>query len=222
MGRLRRAIVFDLDDTLYPEREFVLSGFRAVEAWVRNQYQLEGFYQAAAKEFEQGARGNIFDLALRHLGIESTPELLKELVHIYRGHAPVISLFPDAKEALIRVQQSSWLALITDGYHETQAKKVSALGLEKFLQHVVYSDLLGRAFWKPHPSSYEQVMKRFQCVGGDCVYVADNPNKDFITAKKLGWQTVRVRRPGGEHSHITLSPEYEAHLEISNLNQLPY
>jgi putative hydrolase of the HAD superfamily len=81
---------------------------------------------------------------------------------------------------------------------------------------------LGKEFWKPHASPYEQVMKKFSCAGGECVYIADNPKKDFVTARKLGWQTVRVRRAGGEHSLVTLSPEYEAHTEISDLLQLPF
>ena len=28
-----QGIVFDLDDTLYPERDYVLSGFKAVASW---------------------------------------------------------------------------------------------------------------------------------------------------------------------------------------------
>ena len=32
--RKAEAIVFDLDDTLYPEREYVFSAYRAVAKWI--------------------------------------------------------------------------------------------------------------------------------------------------------------------------------------------
>jgi putative hydrolase of the HAD superfamily len=35
--------------------------------------------------------------------------------------------------------------------------------------------------------------------GDECVYVADNPIKDFIGPKALGWGTVRIRRKQGLH-----------------------
>jgi putative hydrolase of the HAD superfamily len=214
--------IFDLDDTLYPEYEFVLSGFRAVDTWLRTQRGLQGFYEIALAEFEKGSRGNIFNLALQILNIDSDSNFLSTLVRVYRDHDPRIALYKDAEAALARIHGFSKIGILTDGYHATQARKVAALGVEKYVHHVVYSDLLGKDFWKPHRRPYEEVMKRFSCAGQECVYIADNPKKDFITAKKLGWQTVRVRRSRGEHSLVTLSPEYEAHLEISDLNQLPY
>jgi putative hydrolase of the HAD superfamily len=60
-----RALVFDLDDTLYPERDFVLSGFQAVSGWLRLQGGVEGFYDRALATFERGVRGRIFDEVLR-------------------------------------------------------------------------------------------------------------------------------------------------------------
>ncbi|MGN6385172.1 MAG: HAD family hydrolase, partial [Verrucomicrobiota bacterium] len=53
--------------------------------------------------------------------------------------------------------------------------------------------------------------------GGDCVYIADNPRKDFITARKLGWKTIRVRRDEGEHCRVSLERELEADVEVNDL-----
>ena len=35
-------IVFDLDDTLYLERDFVRSGFAAVDRWVSDRFAISG------------------------------------------------------------------------------------------------------------------------------------------------------------------------------------
>lgn len=55
----------------------------------------------------------------------------------------------------------------------------------------------------------------------DCVYVGDNPKKDFIGARKLGWYTIRIRRPHGEHNALEPEPGFEAHREITSLRDLP-
>ena len=34
-------VVFDLDDTLFAERDYVLSGFRAVDEWIRRERRVE-------------------------------------------------------------------------------------------------------------------------------------------------------------------------------------
>lgn len=44
-------IVLDLDDTLYPERDYVLSGFQAADAWVKARYDVGGFADRALALF---------------------------------------------------------------------------------------------------------------------------------------------------------------------------
>ena len=53
----------------------------------------------------------------------------------------------------------------------------------------------------------------------ECVYVADNPTKDFAAPRALGWHTVRIRRPGGLHAGLAHSP-HEVDHEITSLTEL--
>jgi putative hydrolase of the HAD superfamily len=212
-----KVVVFDLDDTLYPEREFVFSGFRAVAEWLNTGRNAGSFFEIARELFNSGARGNIFDLTLEKVGIAREPELIGRLLKVYREHRPVISLYSDAKQALNDLRCDFKLGLITDGYLTTQQNKVKALGIEDFFSRIVYTDFYGREYWKPHAKSYEEILQSFGCRGGDCVYIADNPRKDFITARKLGWKTIRVRRDEGEHCRVSLERELEADVEISDL-----
>lgn len=63
-------------------------------------------------------------------------------------------------------------------------------------------------------------MQLLSCKGKECVYVADNPQKDFITANKLGWMTVQICREGGEYAKVIPQESYEAQFKIKTLVEL--
>lgn len=215
-------VVFDLDDTLYLERDFVKSGFRAVSGWLEAERGLAGFYESASAVFDAGGRGDVFDRALEQLGQSTEGGIIKELVEVYRTHEPALTLLEDAAALLPQVRKSHRLALITDGYADVQRRKVAALDLARQLDVIVLSDALGgRESWKPSPVPYEQIMASMACAGARCLYVGDNPLKDFVTAKRLGWSTVRIRREGGEHARIEVEPTHEAEHHVTSLADLP-
>lgn len=213
-------LVFDLDDTLYPERDFVASGFRAVDLWLKECHGIQCFHETAGKIFEQGRRGRIFDEALLLLGIEPKAELVAGMVTAYRVHEPRIGLFPDAQEILGWAAPRFRLGLITDGYGEVQAGKIRALGLDKTIDCRVITDEIGREFWKPSPEPYRRVMDRLSGPAEGYLYVGDNAHKDFIGARSLGWRTARIRRPLGDHSAYAGGPAESADHEIQSLLEL--
>jgi putative hydrolase of the HAD superfamily len=217
---MRSTLVFDLDDTLYPEREFVFSGFAALDDWLLKTKAISGFLEQASAEFSAGTRGNIFNLALRTLGAEDDPELVRQMVEVYRTHQPRIALFADAVWALDHFAQRMQLALLTDGYLAVQQRKVAALGVADRFPAIVFSDEAGRDAWKPSAVPYTRVMSLLQRHGGECVYVGDNPAKDFVTAKALGWHTVQVCRREGEYARVHAPPSHQAHQIIASLYDL--
>lgn len=206
--------VFDLDDTLYLEREYVRSGFIAVDRWLSRHLGLDGFFENAWELFETGIRYYIFDLVLKQFNIFSV-ELVQTLVKVYRCHLPDITLLPDAKHFLER-QRSDTLAMISDGHSEAQWLKIRALELEKYFGRIIVNDNKGKAFWKPHPWSY-------LCVQGDmppecCTYIGDNPSKDFDVPLKLGWRpSIRIRRKGSLHF---LLPTPSHCIELKSLKKI--
>ncbi len=196
-----RAVVFDVDDTLYLERDYVRSGFRAVDAHLREHHGAAGFFERAWAAFEQGVRGRTFDEVLPQLGLSPARELIAELVEVYRTHPPQIDLLPDARAALEAARRAGWaVAVVTDGPLASQSAKVEALGLSRWAEPVVLTAALGEGFGKPHPRAFRLVEEGTGCREEQCVYLADNPGKDFAGPKRLGWRTVRVRRPGGLHA----------------------
>ena len=217
-----KAVVLDLDDTLYSEEAFVYSGFRAVSQHLQQAGLVQkDLYDLMRTNFEAGNRTEIFNEALRSENIDPEKELVKSLLDVYRSHKPDISLFPDAASLIDRIHGKKKLGLLTDGYLNVQKNKVAALGIEHFFDIIVYTDEIGREFWKPHPAGYEKIMNSLGITGSECIYISDNPVKDFFSANKLGWETVRIKRPGGVYSDKEpQNKDYAANTVLESLDQL--
>jgi putative hydrolase of the HAD superfamily len=197
----RSVVVFDVDDTLYLERDYVASGFAAVDDVVRATFGVAGFQPVAWRLFLAGRRGDVFDRALVELGVPATPADITRLVGCYRRHRPRISLLPDAAGVLADLRRCGvGLAVLTDGPAESQSAKVDALGLAGLVDQVVLTGAYGGGYGKPHPRGYREIAERSGAVR--LAYVADNPAKDFVAPHDLGWTTIRARRPGGLHRDV--------------------
>lgn len=218
-----KAYIFDLDDTLYCEHDYVRSGFKAVAAYLHERYavgnvEVEEIYHRFVQVWETKGRGKVFDQVCEQLKLNVH---IQELVQVYREHVPDIRLYADARECLDYLKKSEiLLALITDGHQLAQRKKIKALGLERWMNQIIVTDELGREAWKPSPIPYQKAVELLKVDFRECVYIGDNPHKDFITARKLGMATVRIIRPVGDHMQVNLSEEYEADYIIHSLMEL--
>ncbi|WEK44389.1 MAG: HAD family hydrolase [Candidatus Sphingomonas colombiensis] len=210
------AVVLDLDDTLYLERDYVRSGFNAVGRHLAGQGVMEDFSERAWALFESGLRNTIFDAALA----SSASISITELVEIYRAHQPDIALCPDAIRFLERFPANRPLGMVTDGPITSQAAKVRALGLEQRISPIVMSDSFGVTFRKPHDRPFETIERALGVAPERIVYIGDNPLKDFVTPRRRGWRTIRIRRPLGEHTARLMVGEYAAHTTVTTLDAL--
>lgn len=213
------AIIFDLDDTLYPEWQYVLSGFRAVASWADVQLGIppeEGFRELAAL-FHQGVRRDTFDRWLSARRVDPRPHM-QEMVRVYRHHPPRICPYADVRPALEALRLGARLGLLTDGPAESQRRKLASLRLGGFLDAVIVADEFGRAAWKPSPFAFEAALAALNVPASAATYVADNPVKDFLGARRLGMRTVRIRRGDGLYAHLEPpSAEHAPDAEIQRL-----
>ncbi|QYM77508.1 HAD family hydrolase [Horticoccus luteus] len=209
-----------MDDTLFAERDYVLSGFRAAGAWLVRERGVAGFAEEAQRLFEAGRRGRIFNEALATLTESKTDSWVAELIAVYREHQPQLRLLPEAESFLIWARPRFRLALVSDGFLAVQQRKAHALGLAQWMDHLVFTDQWGRESWKPAQRGFEEVVRLNPGDAEGYVYVADNPRKDFIAPRALGWKTVRVRRSGGEHAAYEPTADEAADQEIDSLDAL--
>lgn len=213
------ALVFDLDDTLYPETDFVLSGLAAVGEYIREQLGLEIFPELKER-FLRGERGDLFTPTLaKYMAVDE--DFIRTLVDVYRRHTPMIHLYEDAAAVLAAYSQVKKLGLITDGWLEVQKRKVKALGIEGYFDAIIYSDQFGREFWKPHPKPFEECRALLSTDFSAMIYIADNPTKDFIAPKLLGMGTIRILRKDGIYVNESMeSSSGQADMTIKDLRQL--
>lgn len=216
-----KAVVFDMDDTLYEEKQYVESGFRAVDNWVLEEYRISGFYEAASRLFHSGEKRQIFNKALEQLHIPYNDRLIEEMVDLYRSHKPDIRLSEDARWTLDHLSETARIGLISDGYLAAQEQKVSALNLQERFDSIVLTDRLGRHCWKPSPVPYEHASTELRIPHHQCVYIGDNVNKDFIAANRLGWTTVHINRKTGIYSEAVAQRDFHAQYQIDDLRKLP-
>lgn len=196
--------VLDIDDTLYMECDYVRSGFQAVGKWLQDNRDIVGFFNLAWSLFERGFKGKLFNFAMEELGVED-PAIVDLLVQIYREHEPDISLLPDAKEFIIK-HTAQELAIITDGHSAAQWSKIKALGLESRIGQIIVTGDLGNDYWKPDCRAF--IIAQGVRSPEECVYIADNPIKDFLAPKKLGWNSsIRIRRERSLHFELP-TPEF--------------
>ncbi|MEK6676418.1 MAG: HAD family hydrolase [Planctomycetota bacterium] len=221
MPRAIQAVVFDLDDTLYAERQFAFSGF----AVVAQEYQdvLGDPLDAIAelkRLFDSPNRHRVFDALLLEKGRDPDPNLVRKMVTTYRKHSPKIDLHADAARALDRLQPMVRLGLISDGPASTQQAKFKALGLESRFRAVLFTAAWSSGYGKPHPFAFERMAQELGVDPKNCAYVADNAAKDFIAPNVLGWTTIQIRREDGIYRDTPSAPGGRAQHVIDSLDEL--
>ncbi|HRD78362.1 MAG TPA: HAD family hydrolase [Hyphomicrobiaceae bacterium] len=215
-------VIFDLDDTLYPERDFAVAGFQAAGAWAEQALGITGLGDDMTRLLDEGHLGQLFAMALAAKKPDHTADDLAGLRKAYRHNQPKLALYPDAEMALDHFGALGPIGLITDGTLAMQESKVAGLGIAPRFAEIVYTDALGpdRAFFKPHPRAFEVIAGRMGRPGDRFVYVGDNLAKDFVAPNALGWTTVWIERPLRIHTSATVKPGGEPQHRITSLEDL--
>lgn len=219
---LPHVIIFDMDDTLYPEADFVRSGHRAVAERVWQDLSVD-IEPELRRRFAAGQRGDLMSAALAALDVQIPQDYVgRVLVPVYREHAPTIRPHVETVPVLTELRaRGHRLALLSDGWAEVQRRKLAALGLAELFDEIVFTDELGRDAWKPSPVGFERILNTLGFSGDAAMYVSDNPHKDFAGPHQLGMRTIRIVRPGTEHGKaLAPAPEYQPQRMIHALHEL--
>lgn len=185
-----RGVIFDLDDTLYSEKRYVRSGFRAVAKWL----ECDGAEDKLWGYFLEGK--NAIDALLDELGRQEQKE---QCLLAYREHMPDIELYDGAAALIRRLRENGiYVGIITDGRVEGQKNKIAALGLERLVQDILITDELGGVrFRKPNDIAFRIMQCRWGVPFEEMVYIGDNLNKDFQAPKQLGMRSVYYENKDG-------------------------
>ena len=219
-----KTVIFDLDDTLYNETDYCRSGFASVAAFLASQPNTPGeeqIFNALWGQFSGGNQTRTFNAALDQLSITYDDAFIAELINQYRCHTPSLVLPQDSRNVLDQLSPNYTLGLLTDGFLPAQQLKVAALGIEKYFKAIIYTEALGREFWKPSPVAFKKILATLSAKAEETVYIADNPIKDFIAPNQLGWATIQLIRPNRVHTDLPKNPDTVPQHTIDDITKLP-
>jgi putative hydrolase of the HAD superfamily len=210
-------LIFDLDDTLYSEMQFVKSGFLAVAKELQNLYNLPFLesYSFMLKVLNEKGRGSVFNDLLNFHGKFSIKNL-NHCIKIYRHHKPDIELNSNVHLVLSFFPGNKYV--VTDGHKIVQENKVKALRISTYFKHIYITHRYGIINSKPSIYCFDLIRRKEKCEWSDMCYIGDNPNKDFVNLKPLGVRTIRIQT--GIYDTLKISELQEAEFIISNINEI--
>lgn len=120
-------------------------------------------------------------------------------------------LFPHTIEILDYLRPNYKLYVITNGFDESQAKKMNSSGLNEYFELVVTSETTGHK--KPDPRIFQYAMEQAGASKANSLMIGDNPVSDIKGAYGAGMDQVFFNPLG---KAIDITPTYT----ISHLREL--
>lgn len=206
----KKTIIFDLDDTLIPEIDYLKSAFQEIA------YYADAANRTLFDEMVQWYQNkeNVFLKVQDKYNTISITDLKNK----YRNHFPNFDPKSENRELLLELKKKGhFLGLITDGYSITQRNKIKALDIESLFDLIVISEEFGSE--KPSEANYK-IFDKFGTK--DFYYIGDNVSKDFITPNKLGWQSLCLMGTI-ENIHLqnfNISKDYLPKYKINKLKEI--
>ncbi len=212
----RRAVVFDLDDTLYPYRRFKLSGFLAVARHLEATRALDARlgFAALAGAAHSHHRGRELQACLEQYDLPAAD--LPTLIDVFRHHAPSLRLGRAAARVLARLRHDGWrVGVVTNGQPTIQARKIDALGVSALVDTVVYAMACGHGGGKPAPEPFAAVARQLDVPPAWTVFVGDDERCDVGGARAAGMLAVRCT------AWTSPASATDAHAVVDRLARVP-
>ena len=214
---MTRALILDLDDTLYPERRFALSGYAEVARAVERQhgFAARDAFRILRDALVTGRRNEAFQTLAGRIGIHlSHVDAFRE---IYRRHQPRLRLPRTSRAALMLARRSWRIAVLTNGWPAVQRSKVAALGLASMVDAVVYAHEVGEG--KPDAAVFLATCQALDVSPGRAVMAGDDPWCDIDGARRAGLRVIRVRQ--GWHRDVESGQTGSADATVLTIEGVP-
>lgn len=226
VSRPVRAVILDLDDTLFDHTGSVVAALRQwlpalgieptgahVDAWFAAEARHYPTWLAGQVTYQEQRRRRLREF-LPALGRNpGTDAELDELFSGYHAHYRASWVPFDDVEAAVAAISAAGLrvAVLTNGTTQQQNAKLDAIGLHGRVGPVFTAEQLGLA--KPAPETYLEVCTELRVHPGDALHVGDQYDVDVAGARAAGLQAVHLDRHGrGPH---------DERRRIGSLTELP-
>ena len=212
----RRAIVFDLDDTLYSYRAFVHSGFRAVACRLAVERGLPAasVLRVLRRALARGQRGRELQQLCARFDLPES--LVGPLAEIIREHTPSLRLPQESRQVLRSLRRTWNIGVLTNGEARVQRRKVAALGIGDLVDVVLCATECGDGTGKPAPDGFRAALDRLKVEPARAVFVGDDPRTDIEGAAAVGMKTIHMMGNVGDDARCG-SPACRIHIRRLDL-----
>ena len=229
--KVYETILFDLDHTLWDTEansdlaltELFLAerlydyGIPSVEEFIPIYKQINNQFwvdYSVGKITKQTLRYKRFHLCLLHFGIKDY-KLSYRLSDIYSEIAPrKTNLIPNALEALQYLAPKYNLAILTNGFSETQSVKVQSAGLDAYLKQIITAEEAG--YKKPSIEIFEYALRKLNSKSTTTLMIGDNLQADILGAKAANIDQVFFNPEKVVHN-MRISFEVHSLLELKEI-----
>jgi putative hydrolase of the HAD superfamily len=206
--------VFDLDDTLYQEIDYLRSAYKYISQELKKKINIDLFDEMCQR---YGKKENVFEWVVKSCANLDPSITIPYLLQLYRFHIPDIKLNEKVKFFLDSLSiRNIPSGLITDGRSVTQRNKLKALGLANYFQDIIISEEFGSE--KPDEKNYLYFVNKYP--DKRFIFIGDNTSKDFIVPQKFGWFTVCIKNPGNNIHEQSFSSGCQPDMIVESICEL--
>jgi putative hydrolase of the HAD superfamily len=209
-----RAVGFDLDGTLFDDRQYVRMGLDAAARELESRTGVDARDEFHEAYIERGICERTFDHVLDEHGLPA--ELVDDLVRAYHAHEGDLSPYDETGPVLEALADEYRLGLLTGGTNGRE--KLDRLGIASHFDAVVVA--AGADVTKRDSESFVELLDALDVRPSETAYVGDRPEIDFVHPNDLGVVTVRIAL--GRFADVPAANENEEpDVTIESLDELP-
>lgn len=180
-------LCIDLDDTLYNEIDYVISGYDSFEKWYHFQYKKIIKYKLDKNEILKNLKNHV-QLFIKKNQINEINSY--KIIEFIRNHKPNILINNKNLKKLETLKLLfKNLVLTTNGRSITQNNKINCLGIKKYFKKIIISEEIGAR--KPQKMFYEILFKEFN--NHNFIFIGDNFSIDLELPSIYGHKVILIQ-----------------------------
>jgi putative hydrolase of the HAD superfamily len=210
-----QAVLFDLDDTLWPIGPVIEQAERQVWAWLEQHaptvaaaHSIEGLRQARLDKLAREPRYHLDLAALRRAGLldaftscGADPARVDEAMAVFSAARNLVAPYADVLDGLERLGRHCLLGTISNGNADLRA-----IGIDHHFKVSLAAHSFGSA--KPEPDIFLAACRELGVAPADAVYVGDDLLLDVRGAQQAGLRGVWLNRTGSaRHLDLGVQPD---------------
>ena len=217
-----KAIVFDLDHTLYDRyatmEKTLPACWEEIKDNINDGFDYDRFHDLII-ETDKRFNYDGWDARVEYLedlGMFKEPVNPEEFrLTVYEGMMKIAVHFDYTLPLLDSLRKRGYkLGIITNGEDYIQRKKIELLNFSEYFDLIYICGERGKS--KPSPAPFLETAEILGVLPEECVYVGDNPRNDVFGARGAGYETVWVATTGPWRYY-----SYErADFEVENISYL--